>query len=126
MPVADYPNFNFRDGDSIRLIGLARASSIKTPDGNLNIAVDGMRFRIPERMTITEHNGYSFPEHLVMLTGAGTETLESFGVAHVDNYKKYMGLEPSTSILESAVASGGMRFSSRVIWICPLAMLVST
>jgi SAM-dependent methyltransferase len=51
-------------------------------------------------MEFTPFRGYQMPEHLVRLTGAGSETFEELGKGHVANYRKYAGLERGMSFLE--------------------------
>jgi SAM-dependent methyltransferase len=51
-------------------------------------------------MVLTPHREYVMPEHLVVLTGVGTDSLDWIGEMHVRNYKKYMGLWSEMTFLE--------------------------
>jgi ubiquinone/menaquinone biosynthesis C-methylase UbiE len=57
-------------------------------------------------MILTPFNGYLIPEHLCILTGAGTHTLEPIGQKHISNYIKYMGLWPEMTFLEIGCGLG--------------------
>jgi len=99
--------FNFQSGDEIAIHHDDPAVRFtQTPDGCTNIAVGDKRFRLPPKIILSEHLGYLLPEHLVVLTGAGTETLSIFGKAHVANYQKFMGIDPDMTILEIGCGIG--------------------
>jgi ubiquinone/menaquinone biosynthesis C-methylase UbiE len=99
--------FDFVDGDEISFEPPEFAVGLhKTPDENSHIANEDMRIRLPRKMVMSEHNGYRFPEHLVVLTGAGTATLDVFGQAHIASYQKFMGIEPDMTILEIGCGIG--------------------
>ncbi len=40
------------------------------------------------------------PEHLIALTGAGFETLDTIGKAHIATYTKHIGISPDMTFLE--------------------------
>ena len=48
--------------------------------------------RVPAVWQAYEYKGFSIPSHLISLTGAGPETLDIIGRAHLINYEKQMGL----------------------------------
>ena len=47
-----------------------------------------------------------FSDHLIVLTGAGGETLEPIGKAHIANYEKFMGLNAGAKFLEIGCGNG--------------------
>jgi SAM-dependent methyltransferase len=99
--------FSFSTGDEIAITPLEAESKLqRTPDGCVHIAVGPMRYRLPTKYVLTPHKDFMFPEHLVTLTGAGTETLEVFGTLHLECYKKFMGLSPDMTILELGCGIG--------------------
>ncbi len=107
LSLDDLPEFSFQNEDEVSFEPTELAAQLhRTPDGNVNIASGDMRVRVPQKIIISEHNGYRFPEHLVVLTGAGTATLDVFGRAHVENYKKFMGLAPNMTVLEIGCGIG--------------------
>ncbi len=100
-------DFQFRSGDELRITPLESEASVhRTPDGHYHLAVGTQRYRLPTRVVLTAINGYLFPEHLVVLTGAGTETLDVFGKAHVASYMKFMGLQAGMTFLEIGCGIG--------------------
>jgi len=103
-----FDDFEFQEGDELSVIPTTQASKlIKTPDANIHIlSADGRGIRVPQKMEFTLFRGYRMPEHLVRLTGAGSETFESLGKGHLANYRKYMGIEPGMSFLEIGSGMG--------------------
>src|SRR6185369_16793378 len=83
------------------------ARLIRTPEGDVHIrAADGRGIRVPKKMEFICHRGYQMPEHLARLTGAGSETFERLGAAHIANYRKYVGLRAGMSFLEIGCGMG--------------------
>jgi ubiquinone/menaquinone biosynthesis C-methylase UbiE len=103
-------SFDFAAGDEVWITPASKVR--KTPDGHFHIAVGDRRYRIPPKIVLTLHKEYLFPEHLVALTGAGTETLEPFGRAHIAAYQKFVGLHPKMTILEigSGIGRDALQF----------------
>lgn len=97
-----FDDFDFRDGDQLTVLPAARSDHLlRTPEGDFHIrGSDGKGIRIPQKMEFKSMMGYRLPEHLVRLTGAGSETFEELGRAHIRNYRKYVGLEAGMSFLE--------------------------
>lgn len=104
----DYDDFDFKNGDKLTIEPQDLAAKLlQTPDGSRHIRIgDGTSIRIPAQYDIAEFKGFKLPAHLVTLTGAGPETLDPIGAAHVTNYKKYMGLEAGMSVLEIGCGMG--------------------
>lgn len=92
-------NFIFFDGDGIDYSNVI--TSIITPDSCINFRdKNGRAHRLPKKWVNSQFKTFILPEHLVLLTGAGTETLDVIGKAHIANYQKFMGLENNMSIVE--------------------------
>jgi SAM-dependent methyltransferase len=110
-----FDDFDFRHGDELSVVPASLAAGLlRTPEGNVHLrAADGKGIRVPPVMEFTPYKGYLMPEHLVRLTGAGSETFEVLGRAHVANYRKYLGLERGMSFLE--IASGMARDAFELI-----------
>ena len=104
---SQFGRFPFEDGDRLAVSSPQAAAALpRTPDGSLHFQTGRRRYRLPAEFKITPHKGYNFPEHLVVLTGAGTSTLDAYGQIHIDSYKKHMGLEPDMSLLEIGSGMG--------------------
>ena len=103
-----FDDFDFRNGDSLDIVPHSEAEKLlKTPEGNWHVVdSQGRGIRVPSLYELTEFKGYLMPEHLVRLTGAGSETFDVLGKGHIANYKKYMGLEPGMNFLEIACGMG--------------------
>lgn len=56
--------------------------------------------------TYFEYKGYSIPEHLINLTGGGSQDWGAMGQAHIDAYNKVVRLRPDMSILEVGCGVG--------------------
>jgi SAM-dependent methyltransferase/glycosyltransferase involved in cell wall biosynthesis len=97
-----FDDFDFRHGDELSVAPIDwTANLIKTPEGNVHILTsDGRGIRVPSKMEFASFRGYLIPEHLIRLTGAGSETFEELGNGHIANYRKYVGLKPGMSFLE--------------------------
>ena len=80
---SEIDTFEFESGDELTVIPEKTAASlVKTPDGSFHVpAPGGGSFRVPPRMALYEFKGYKLPEHLVLLTVAGGETLDPIGNA---------------------------------------------
>ncbi len=104
----EFDHFAFKSGDQLTVKPRnAKSQLFKTPDGNLHIKTSkGTAIRIPPTMTLTPFNEYLIPEHLCVLTGAGTHTLEPIGRSHIANYQKYMQLWPEMTFLEIGCGIG--------------------
>ncbi|MFH1066667.1 MAG: class I SAM-dependent methyltransferase [bacterium] len=66
-------------------------------------------------MILTPYKQYEIPEHLCVLTGAGSDTLDPIGRKHVENYAKYMGLWPEMTFLEIGCGIGRDAFQMLLI-----------
>lgn len=104
----EFDTFEFQSGDRLTIHPRALAARLaKTPDGSKHILVgDAKAIRVPPRYDLAEFKGFKLPVHLVILTGAGPESLESIGTAHIRNYEKFMGLRPDMTLLEIGCGVG--------------------
>lgn len=104
--VEGFDTFPFKNGDKLS-IEPKKPGRVMTPDGNFHLlAGPGRPIRVPARMEFCTYKEFEIPVHLVVLTGAGPETLEPIGNAHVANYEKFMGLSPGMTLLEIGCGIG--------------------
>lgn len=103
-----YDDFDFKNGDRLTIEPYDLATKLlQTPDSSRHIRIgEGKSIRVPAQFDIAEFKGFELPVHLVALTGAGPETLDPIGAAHVTNYKKYMGLKAGMTVLEIGCGIG--------------------
>jgi SAM-dependent methyltransferase len=99
IKLTEIDQHQFKDGDELQL---SKRIEIKmTPDSCRNVrAEDGSTHRLPVKWKNSKFKNYFLPEHLVLLTGAGTESLDQIGKAHLDNYKKFLGIKDQMHIVE--------------------------
>lgn len=97
-----FDDFDFRNGDQLTVVPRSAAAKLhRTPDGDVHVlSSKGLGIRIPKMMKFYRFKGYDIPVHLANLTGAGPETFEELGKAHIANYRKYVGLEKGMTFLE--------------------------
>lgn len=97
-----FDDFKFKQGDVLN-VGPPRhaANLLRTPEQHFHIPTgDGRGIRVPPKMTFASFKGFLVPEHLIALTGAGFETLDSIGKAHIAGYAKHLGISPDMNFLE--------------------------
>jgi SAM-dependent methyltransferase len=100
-----YDTYKFQHGDVLSVE--PGVDTVQTPDSNLHVLTKkSLPIRIPPKMEFGAFRGYVLPSHLVLLTGAGIETLDPIGKAHIACYEKYMGLPEGCSILEIGCGIG--------------------
>jgi len=104
----EYHEFEFKSGDELSVIPSTLASTLhRTPDGCVHVPTsDGNSLRVPAKMEISSFRDYKIPFHLVLLTGAGPETLEPIGKLHIERYHKHMGLDADMTVLEIGCGIG--------------------
>jgi SAM-dependent methyltransferase len=102
IPAADFASFEFEDGDRLTVLPRWAARGLPTsPDGARHISLGyGRSAHVPARMKYLEYRGFRIPAHLVTLTGAGPESFEAIGMAHMAHYRRHIGLTPGMSVLE--------------------------
>jgi SAM-dependent methyltransferase len=103
----EYDNFRFRTGDVLSVVQGSGETPLITPDDNMHVMTSkSLPIRVPPKYELGEFHGFHLPLHLVMLTGAGIETMDPFGKAHVNNYEKYMWIPENASLLEIGCGIG--------------------
>ena len=99
IPLTDIDHHQFNDGDELQLNEKIEIKT--TPDSCRNVrAEDGSTHRLPPKWKNSKFKNFILPEHLVLLTGAGSETFDQIGKAHLDNYKKFLGIDNDMNIVE--------------------------
>jgi ubiquinone/menaquinone biosynthesis C-methylase UbiE len=106
--LGEYERFIFQDGDELSITPMNLALQLPiAPDGTRQILIEeGKAIRLPSQMKFFDYKGYKLPVHLVILTGAGPESWEAIGKAHIASYVKFMGLKPEMTILEIGCGIG--------------------
>ncbi len=104
----NFEEFAFQSGDKLNISPILFISTLhRTPDGHLHLKTKEKKvFRIPSVMTLLPYKDFLIPEHLCILTGAGTESLDALGKIHLENYQKYMGIWPEMTFLEIGCGIG--------------------
>ncbi len=104
----EFEAFPLEDGDELRIApGFIAKLLHGSPDGSRHVPLRGGKtLQVPAKVEMFDYKGFRIPKHLILLTGAGSETLEPIGKAHIANYRKYMGLAPEMSILEIGCGIG--------------------
>ena len=99
---AQFDAFEFRSGDTLDVApALEAAKLLRTPDGHYHIRLGpDVGLRIPPKINLVSFRGFSVPEHLLALTGAGFNSFDAIGRAHIANYSKFMGLDPAMTFVE--------------------------
>jgi SAM-dependent methyltransferase len=104
---AEFETFPFESGDQLSVIPAELAATLPVIWGDVQVEIEkGRAIRVPPRIEFFEYKGYKIPVHLINLTGAGADTLEQIGKAHVENYRKYVGLEQGMTIVELGCGIG--------------------
>jgi SAM-dependent methyltransferase len=102
-----FDRFDFHDGDqlAVRIPEAAKPLPVVWGDTCVPVA-PGKAIRVPATYKLAEFKGFRIPHHLVALTGAGPETLEPFGQAHIEKYRKYLGLFPEMTLMDLGCGIG--------------------
>jgi SAM-dependent methyltransferase len=108
LMVEDMDRFPFRNGDELSVEPSSqRDRCLRTPDGHVHIPVaPGVGVRVPPKINLFEFKGFSVPEHLINLTGAGIASFDGIGRAHIENYERIMRLFPDMTFLEIGSGAG--------------------
>lgn len=102
----DYEDFAFKDGDVLS-VEPAEVPRHRTPDGDIHLLAGPARpIRVPGVAKLCDVKGYQMPFNLVLLTGAGPDSWDTIGRAHVSNYEKFMGLSEGMTLLEIGCGIG--------------------
>jgi SAM-dependent methyltransferase len=73
---------------------------------HLHRVAPGHAIRVPPKYELLEFKGFRIPEHLIALTGAGSDTFDGIGGAHIAHFKKFVGLSPDMAILDMGCGVG--------------------
>ncbi|WP_316189368.1 glycosyltransferase [Bradyrhizobium sp. SZCCHNS1054] len=99
---AQFDSFEFRSGDLLTVQPETEADKLlRTPEGHHHIELaPNVGLRVPPKVELIPFHGFQVPEHLISLTGAGYETLDEIGKAHIEGYIKHIGLAPDMTVVE--------------------------
>jgi SAM-dependent methyltransferase len=104
---AEFETFPFEEDDQLTVIPTELVAELPVTWGDVHIKIaDGRAIRVPPQIEFFEFKGYKIPVHLINLTGAGTETFEQIGKAHIDSYRRHVGLESHMTVVELGCGIG--------------------
>jgi SAM-dependent methyltransferase len=99
--------FAFRTGDQLTVVPADQAAKLPAIWGDVVVPIEpGRSVRVPHRMVFHPFKNFQIPAHLISLTGAGPETLDEIGKAHIANYKRIVGIDPGMTVLEIGCGIG--------------------
>jgi SAM-dependent methyltransferase len=99
--------FAFERGDKLTVLPAEDAKTLHKIWGDTYVPVaPGRAIRVPAAYDFFEFKGFRIPVHLIWATGNGPDTLDALGQAHINNYRKFIGLSPDMSILELGCGIG--------------------
>jgi len=102
-----FDDFEFHEGDHLAVTPSWQAEDLPVSWGDRHVEVrPGLAFRVPETWRYFEFKGLKLPVHLVSLTGAGPETFDRIGSAHIRNYERQMGLFPEMTFVDIGCGIG--------------------
>jgi SAM-dependent methyltransferase len=104
---AEYETFPFEAGDQLTVIPADLAAALPMTWGDIHVKLEeGRAIRVPPRIELFDFKGYKIPVHLINLTGAGVESFEQIGKAHIDSYRRYVGLDSHMTVVELGCGIG--------------------
>lgn len=108
MPVRAFRTFAFEEGDRLTLLPRWAATALPAaPDGSRHVFIaEGETLQVPAEMRSLDYQGYRVPCHLIILTGAGPESFDAIGKAHIALYRKHIGLSRDMAVLEIGCGIG--------------------
>ena len=68
---------------------------------------------MPPKFEFFDYKGYRIPEHLIALTGAGSETLDLIGRAHIEHLEEFVGTDPGMTFEGIRLRHRARRIPSR-------------
>lgn len=102
-----FESFEFVDGDSLHIEPASAEAALPTTWGDRNIEVNpGHAIRVPAQMRYFDFKGFRIPVHLITLTGAGPETLDWIGAAHMRNFERTIGLNADMCFVDLGCGIG--------------------
>lgn len=103
----DFDAHPFADGDRLAVVPAGEAAALPVTWGDRHVEIEpGRAIRVPEVWRLFEFKGFQIPVHLISLTGAGPETLDLIGGAHLRNYERQMGLFPGMTFVDVGCGIG--------------------
>jgi len=107
IPPSEFPFFSFRHGDTLAVLPEDEAAKLPKSWSHTCIEIaPGHSFRVPPKFEFFDYKGFRIPEHLIFLTGAGSETFDIVGQAHIEHLQKFAGLDPGMIVLEIGCGVG--------------------
>ena len=104
---AAFDEFSFADGDRLEVLPADLAAQLPVTWGDRHIEVEaGRAIRVPAEYRLCEFQGFCIPSHLVSLTGAGPETLDLIGRAHIRNFSRHIGFFPQMTLVDLGCGIG--------------------
>jgi FkbM family methyltransferase len=111
MKPAEYNTFTFMDGDVIEISPPEIAVKLPTYLGVTNLEVQpGKAIRVPPVYKFSDFKGFKLPEHLVALTGTGSDQFDSVGKALLGNYQRHVPFSVDASIVDVGCGIGRLAF----------------
>lgn len=96
-----------QDGDGLAVVASPGSAPLPVTWGDTIVPLaPGRSIRVPSVWRWAEFRGFRLPNHLVTLTGAGPETLDLIGGAHIRNYERTIGLFPDMHFLDIGCGIG--------------------
>lgn len=103
----DFDHFAFIDGDRLEVVPEEAASLLPVTWGDRHVEIAaGRAIRVPPVYRFCEFRGFRIPAHLVSLTGAGPDTLDLIGRAHIRNFERTIGLFPEMTLIDLGCGIG--------------------
>lgn len=107
VEASDFEHFNFMDGDKLFIEPAAAESAMPNTWGDRHIEIaPGHAIRVPTEMRYFDFKGFRIPVHLITLTGAGPETLDWIGSAHIRNFERTIGLHDDMCFVDLGCGIG--------------------
>jgi ubiquinone/menaquinone biosynthesis C-methylase UbiE len=104
---SEFEAFPFNHGDTLEVLPESEAATLPKSWADICIEIaPGHAFRVPPKFAFFDYKGFRIPEHLIMLTGAGSETFDIVGNAHIEHLQKFAGLDPGMIVLEIGCGVG--------------------
>ncbi len=104
---AQFDDFDFHDGDRLAVLPAREAAKLPVTWGDRHVEISpGRAIRVPEQWKLFDFRTFRIPVHLITLTGAGPETLDLIGGAHLRNYENQMGLFPGMNFVDVGCGIG--------------------
>jgi SAM-dependent methyltransferase len=102
-----FRDFDFRGGDELAVVPADEAAKLPAPWGDVVVPLrDGGSIRVPPKLEFHDLDGFRIPVHLIRLSGSEPEAFAELGAGHVRNYRRFVGLEPDTALLDVGCGIG--------------------